>query len=292
MGFGFKYHVVTVAAIFFALTVGLVVGSLLVSPRVADRQQHAIQSLTDRLNEDLNRKVLEEEQNDKALAALTPVAIKGRLANQRIAIVQTGEYPETTNLIHDALNQAGAQVVSVTAIGQDMDRADEVLLPALIASNANSPGFPTSRATLASAIAGLISRGDIGPSPMQAMLEREGYIHPDPGVDFRIIPKYVVLSAGTRSEASDRISNVDQPLVVALQKLGITVLMCEQIDCHISDVPAYRRFSPGITTIDDIDNPKGRAALIFSMGGETGNYGVKPSATNLLPPELSKFDPR
>ena len=45
MGLGFKYHVVTIAAIFFALTIGLVVGSLFGSPRVPQTTMIAIEAL-------------------------------------------------------------------------------------------------------------------------------------------------------------------------------------------------------------------------------------------------------
>lgn len=290
MAFGFKYHVVTVCAIFFALTVGLVVGSLLVSPKVADKQQRAIVNLTDKLNEDLSKKEIEKEQNDRAMASIVPAAIKGRLQFQKFAIIQTGDYVETTSILRETLTQAGAQVVSITAIGPEMDRTDEVLLPALATLQQSDNRFPTDRASLASAIATVIGKADVASAGIAAMLEHENYIHRDPGIDFQAIPKYVVIVAGSKLELSDRVINVDQPLIASLQKLGVTVLMCENSDVHVSDVPNYRRLMPDVTTIDNIDDPKGKCSLVFAVGGEVGNYGIKPSASYLLPPELTRFE--
>src|SRR5579871_5186784 len=119
LGFGFKYHVVTVAAIFFALTVGLVVGSLLVSPGVAKQQSDTIANLTREVKEGIKVKDQQIDHLHKCLAVAVPALIKERLKGVTVALVQTGDYPEATAHAKEALEQAGAQVVSVTTVGRD-----------------------------------------------------------------------------------------------------------------------------------------------------------------------------
>ena len=118
MGPGFKYHIVTIAAIFFALTAGLVVGSLYVSPQVADGQKRAITNLRETINKNVADQRAEIERYQKFVAAASPILIQNRLKGEPVAIVQTGDYPEATEKVRAALTQANARIVSVTHIDE------------------------------------------------------------------------------------------------------------------------------------------------------------------------------
>jgi hypothetical protein len=293
LGFGFKYHVVTVAAIFFALAVGLVVGSLLLSPKIADQQANQIQKLRAVVTADFNTNKAQKEIADKALAAIVPAAIKDKLTRDPIAIVQTGNYPDAVSDTKDALLLAGAQVVSITTIDRGMDRPDEVLEPALAVINKSDGRFPTDRTALAQQMASIIGKGDASPNSLTATLEHENYMHAEGGGDYATGARIVIVVAGSQAEDSKRVVNVDQPLISAFQKLGIEVLMCESMDAHVSDVLDYRLNKIGITTIDNINDPIGRCSLVFAIGGvagDIGDYGVKPTANAIYPPELGQYN--
>ena len=292
MGFGFKYHVVTVAAIFFALTVGLVVGSLLLSPKIADQQTRQIKNLGDVVTNDFRLNKAQKDRADKALAEFVPAAVKGKLAGALVAIVQTGNYPDAVGDARLGLQQAGAQVVSVTTIDHGMDRPNDVLEPALANLNKIDGRFPTDRTALAQQIASIIVHGDASPSSLVPTLEHENYMHAETGTDYTQGALIVIIVAGSQPEGLDRVSNVDQPLVAALQKLGADVLMCEPTEAHVSDVDAYRQNKIGITTVDNIDDPIGRGSLVFAIHGEIGDYGVKPTASAIYPPELPRYSTR
>jgi hypothetical protein len=48
-------------------------------------------------------------------------------------------------------------------------------------------------------------------------------------------------------------------------------------------VPAFQAYS-GFSTVDDVDTTSGRLALALLLGGaQSGDYGVKPTATAPLP---------
>jgi hypothetical protein len=290
MGFGFKYHVVTVAAIFFALTVGLVVGSLLLSPKVADQQAKQIKNLRDIVKSDFDLNKAQKDTANKALSAIVPAAVKGRLSGDQIAIVRTGSYPDAATEARDAVLQAGGHIVSISTVDHEMDRPSEVLEHALVMLNKDNDRFPTDRASLAQQIAAIIGKGDTSTNSLIAPLEHENYMHLEYG-DFTMPVQIVIIIAGSQLEDSNRVTNVDEPLIIALQKLGIQVIMCEPSSAHVSDVDEYHRNKIVVTTIDNINDPIGHCSLAFAIGGEVGEYGLRPSA-NILPPELAAYAAR
>ena len=172
-----KYHVVTIAAIFFALTVGLVVGSLIVSPRVADRQQRAIARLQATLNQDnisLRQKLKRWEDFG---GRISPVLLKGRLAGTSVAVIQTGDYPEALARVREALQLADVRIPVALTIGRAYDRPDDVLNPTLAALHTSNPLLPADRAAVAELIAVALEQGQAKPEDLFAHLEEAQIFH-------------------------------------------------------------------------------------------------------------------
>lgn len=291
MGPGFKYHVVTVAAIFFALTVGLVVGSLFVSPRIADRQERAIEALRktfNALSEENKEKALQLSQYKECLSSTMPLAIRGKLSGATVALIQTGDYPDARAKVMESLQLAGARVVSQTTIEQKFARPDEVLNPILATLHSKDPRFPADRDGLADALALILAHGDSLIAGFIPSLEKEGFLQTEVGNDYLTPVRYVVIVAGRRASESDRPALVDLPIVIALQKQGLTVAACEPEESQTSDIAAYHTLKIDMATVDNIDSEIGRCALIFALLGEKDDYGVKPTAHHLLPPLLAK----
>ena len=291
MGPGFKYHVVTIAAVFFALTIGLVVGSLYVSPQVADGQKRAIVSLRDTINKDVAEQRADIERYQKFVAQAAPLLMHDRLAGETVAIVQTGDYPEAVAKVREALLQAKARVTCITHIDEAFNRSDE-RLKAHLASLHEEQGptgdaetkLPADRTELAAAFADILTRrGTAPPDALLTVLENEKYLHLEPDANFERPVHYVVMVAGSRSASSTRPANVDQPLVEALQKAGIKVVACEPQNAEISDVAAYRTLNISAATVDNIDSEIGQCALILALRGNRDDYGVKETAHHLLP---------
>ncbi len=169
MGLGFKYHVVTIAAIFFALTIGLVVGSLFGSPRVPQTTMIAIEALK------RSQAVLEKNTNDVkqerdalqvCLHQSLPFALKGKLSGLSLAVVQTSaDAGELTSDVRDTLAQAGARIISVTLLERPFEQPDELLLPRLNAQKGANSRFPADRAELATRIASILQSGESVPAP-------------------------------------------------------------------------------------------------------------------------------
>lgn len=284
MGPGFKYHVVTVAAIFFALTVGLVIGSLYVSPQLADRQRRAIDDLRITLDNDVREQRVVIQRYQDFVQQMMPSLIQRKLAGSGVALVQVGDSPELLPQIRDTLLAADATILSETTIERDAARPDELLRATLEPLRAADPTLPADRAGLARLIATLITGAHPLPDTVLEPLRRAGLIRLDRNSDYTRPARTVILIGGSREENTLRPENVDAPLITELQKLGATVLMCESSEAKFSDIPAYRALNLDVTTIDNADQEIGRCALVFALRGEKGAYGIKETADRVFPP--------
>lgn len=286
MGPGFKYHIVTISAIFLALTVGLVVGSLFVSPHSANQLRKTIDALRVTQNQalakndDLNRSL---RHKDEFITSVLPSLLKNQLKDQAIAVIQTGDYPDAGSAAHGALQMAGAHPLVAFTIEHELDRADALLQTRLTKLHESDPRFPDSRAALIEAVARTLAHGDSGADGIMPLLAKNGFITAGDGADFVTPVSYAVIVAGSRLEGGDRVTNVDQPLIAALQRVGIKVVVCESSDALESDVAAFQGLNLDVATVDNINTDIGRYALVLALRGDKDDYGEKVTAKHLIP---------
>ena len=187
------------------------VGSLIVSPRVADRQQRAISKLQTTLNQDnitLRQKLKRWEDFGDRVA---PVVLKGRLSGTPICLIQTGDYPDALARARETLQIADARIPITLTIGRTFDRPDDILTPALAALHASNPLLPADRAAVAEAIATAIEQGTPKPADLFPRLEEAQILHADLDSAQQTPARIVVLVGGSRTENDTRPAQVDQP---------------------------------------------------------------------------------
>lgn len=287
MGPGFKYHIVTITAIFFALTVGLVIGSLTVSPHMVRSYETQLKGLKTSLNLDLIDKSRQIRHLTEAVHGMLPAVLNGRLKGKAVAIVQTGDYSEPTAGIRDALAQAGAQITSVITLQPLLARPDELLKPQLEALHAQDPLLPLDRQGIMAALATGLTHGNILPDGVMSSLQRAELISTEADNVSPGAAGLIVVLAGSRTDGTDRPGNVDEPLIRALQQQGAVVAMCEPEGAAQSDVPAYHTLGLQLATVDNVGSDIGVCSLIFALCGATGDFGVKPTARDLMPTSTS-----
>ena len=119
--FDLRYHVVSIAAVFLALCLGIIIGVAISDPEpLADRAENL------RLRNDvakLNRAVESAEnrlQQQRAADAFVDKAydavMTGRLANRRIVVVSIGRVEERVTEVTAAVGDAGGTVVRMRAL--------------------------------------------------------------------------------------------------------------------------------------------------------------------------------
>ena len=80
---------------------------------------------------------------------------------------------------------------------------------------------------------------------------------------------------------------LDFPLIDQLADMGVVLVGVEPSSAVQSYIPAYQ--SKGLSTLDNVDSPVGRTALVFLIAGESGSYGTKETARDgIIPPGASE----
>jgi hypothetical protein len=285
-----RYHIASLSAVFLALGIGILIGTAFVGAPVVQRQTTLIRRLEANVG-DLRRETATRDNTEKALSALVPGIIGGKLAGQRVLVVQSGSYRDAADATVETLEKAGAVVERVTfpldAWRREMSRATAAIAdPDTVAEAVGSE---------ARQIAPLLLRGDSGesPGPLQSYRDR-GMLVDDKSLKngpFRLVvlvggASLAVATAGSTDESGLQtfIRQRDIPLVDAWNTRGATVVAVEPLEAEVSFLRVYE--GNGISTVDAIDRAAGQITLPFALLGEEGNYGLRSGADRALPKSL------
>jgi hypothetical protein len=291
----FRYHVATLAAVFLALGIGILIGTAFVGAPIVQRQTGLIGRLEKNVA-DLRRETAETDRSEEVLRALLPGTVRGKLAGQRVLVVQAGAYADAAAQAEEALQLAGAEVIRIslpeaawrlpaasstdTQVDEAISEEARRLAPAIAAGGGST--FDTYRER------GLVSGDDITTGMGGAI-------------------RYLVLVGGGQAapeKMSEKVSGMatpapevpwpttlararDIPLAEELTILGVTVVGVEPVGAGISYMPIYQ--DAGIGTVDCVDRAAGKIALPFALRGEKARYGMKPTADRIVPPSLAEL---
>ncbi len=283
MGPGFKYHVATIAAIFFALAVGLVVGSLTVSPRLVHGYEGALKGLRTTLNQDITEKSDQVSRYKTGLHAILPVALKHKLSNANVVVVVTGHYSDTLTSVDDALQMAGAHIVGAITMGEPMIGQGQELKDAITQLHSLYPAAPQTVAGIIARFGRALAYGDDPQTGIIAAMQKAGLVDTSNGGYDGTPAKYVVILGGSRGLHPDRVQDLDIPIIQDLKEINVRVVVGEPADAAQSDVPTYQAGNIDVTTVDDVDKPLGQFSLVYGLLGASNNYGEKQSAHALTP---------
>lgn len=288
-----RYHIASLAAVFLALGIGILVGTAFVGAPVVQRQTTLIRRLEENVG-DLRRETAARDNTEKALSALVPGIISGKLSGRQVLVVQSGTYGNAADAASSALEQAGATISRVSlpieAWRREMNRATSATADPNTAMDVIGGE--------AAQLAPLLLRGDPpeGLSLLQTYRDRGLLVNEgnSTGGPFRL----VVLVSGTSmaaaaSGASEEsalqtfVQQRDLPLIQAWTSRGVTVVAAEPMESGVTFLRLYQ--DSGIATIDAIDHAVGQIALPLALLGEKGNYGLRPGADRVLPVSVESF---
>jgi len=287
--FDFRYHVASLAAVFLALVIGILVGvGIAGRGLVNDADRKIYQNEISQLQEDLaaaNASSKQLQQRQQATATLVedayPALMSGRLAGKRIAVLVVGRDDGATgSSVEQALRDAGALgivryralkvPVDVTALGGPLV-AHKQLAGYAGAAKIGRLGAELGRelvrggkTPLWDALSGLLveERRDAGSAPADAVVVIRA-VEPQAGETGKLLT-----------------SLYDSLASAAVPAVGV-----ERSGAESSAIPAFMRAD--LSTVDDVDEPLGRLALALLLaGGTEGNFGLGKEAApdGLLPP--------
>ncbi len=301
----FRYHVVSLAAVFLALAIGLVVGTSALNGVASDELNRKVNQLTKENSQYRDRiDGLENEagQQESFATAAAPGLLAGKLAGRRVVLVSMQQSSSYVDDTESMLKLAGAKITGKVEIEDGFvkpDNNDALLDLAATTLNsasinnlpANSDGVETSSALLAAALLDHVPAvpGDTMRSVLRAYEEMKYIVvdgdvsGPAEAVVIVATPPYTDKDAA--AENTNTVTMVDQfdkagPLVVgAPGDAGAGNI--------IGSVTGDAALSKTVSTVDNINTPQGRIAATLALneqlGGKAGHYGNASSASAMLP---------
>lgn len=301
----FRYHVVTIVAVFLALALGLLAGGAFVQPGLVDQLRNQTDSQLGTIA-DLRARVDEISARTAGLEAFSDAAVshltEGRLTGTSVVVVaQEGVEDAVVSESRQALAQAGATALALSArssLAPEDPEAQAALADLLGLPNLAPEDLPSSAAeALADRLASDARRGPGDPDVLRELLN-EGYLTPiGPGASDEALAGIggpgqvvVVLSGGRSEEPAMSPSMFALPLTERLAELGLPTSAGESVGTVQPFVETLRATgTDGLVTVDDLDLGMGGAALVLGLDrllttGDGGDYGVKDGAAPLPPP--------
>jgi hypothetical protein len=82
-------------------------------------------------------------------------------------------------------------------------------------------------------------------------------------------------------DAKGQVDALESGLIEGIADTGTTAVAVERSGVEESSIPFFAGFD--VASVDSVDLTAGRVALVFTMLGAEGNFGIKGTANSLLP---------
>lgn len=285
--FDFKYHIVSLVAVFLALGIGVVMGSMSAERGVITEQERALIATMekdfDRLrasNDDLNKQL---SVAAKFEAGATAMLNSGKLVDKNVAVIITGDIgADTLKTLKGTLEQAGAIQLSVTTFSGKLGLDDKTAMAKVASVVGDNPEGQTEIRERALEETARWITGGINPQGISALAEA-GFLKMSGDYDKPV--QAVIIIGGLVNGKNLPPDQVDAHIIKTLQLLPVTIAGVESTSVKKSYMNAYQDM--GISTVDDIDSPPGQISVVYVLAGLSGDYGEKATA-NAPMPEPSK----
>jgi hypothetical protein len=306
----FRYHVVSLTAVFLALAIGLVVGTAALNGPVADSLRDQVTGLSrDNSNYRDQQNQFREELNraQDFATEVAPALVGGKLAGRKVLVVGL---PRTENYVDQviAMLQVSGATVTAKVTVQDkffdpannvelLDLAERASRPTVSAAGLpfNSDGVETSSALLALALQQRtqpVTANDL--TAVLTAYSENGYIAVEDdavgGAEATVVVAGLPATdkdAAKKSQSAVQLTTQfgkDRPLVVA----GDGVVNGGLVAQVRADPTLVKR----ISTVDNASTVQGQLATALTLverlvQGKVGQYGVAAGASSLVPPAAS-----
>jgi hypothetical protein len=281
--FDYRYHALSLAAVLFALAVGILIGVAIGdSNLVSSAQNGIVKNLRAEVSgsqqqlEKVNAHLSEEE----TLAVdLWPFAVHDLLAEKNIGLVFLGNTSDQIDsLVRSGVAEAGGNVKAVVAVREPLNTAG-------IAAQATGYRY-TALASDPALIKEfgirmgrqLVSGGQLLERVHTSLLSSyDGELGKLEGL--------VVVRADPPNMSEQDVKSTaefNSGLIAGVAAEGVPAVGVELTTTEPSQIPWYK--AENLASVDDLDTIAGRAALAFALAGDHSAYGVKSTADALLPP--------
>ncbi len=284
--FDFRYHAVSLAAVLVALAVGVLLGVAIGDAGLVSSAEKQVRAS---LRDDVRSAQVKERQTSVQLAdqqrysqASYPFVVAGRLKGVRVGLVFLGEPDEAVAAdVRGALQGSGGKLTGTLAVRQPPDTA-------ALAANAGATRYktldkvPALLGSFGRTIGGqMLAGGALLKSEANALFTtRAGGLGPFDAIVVVREPRTLTGADATNT------SLLEDGLMAGLTRTRSSIVGVQATDTVPTQVAWYR--ARNLSSVDNIDQTAGQAALVFALAGARGSCGTGADAGGLLPgPELA-----
>lgn len=286
--FDFRYHALSLTAVFIALAVGLLLGVAIGDSGLVSSAEHNIRKDLRKDVADADKRVNESKQDiaraQRFEREVYPLLVNGQLEGRSVGLVFLGRSKkDLSDDVRDALRDTGATIRSVAATGSKPDLAEAGR--GALSTRYGALAIPNPDIDLVGAFgfrmgAQYVRTGRLLTKIQDTVFDTfNGKLAPVDAVV--VVYDRGDLAKGDARTARDRF---DQQFVKGLRESRVPVVGVEASDAETSEISWYK--DRDISSVDDVDETSGQAALVFALQGREGAFGRKKSAGDGLLPDV------
>ncbi|RJQ33096.1 MAG: hypothetical protein C4562_01390 [Actinobacteria bacterium] len=276
--FDFRYHVVSLVAVFLALAVGVLLGTAIIDKGILGSQQDKlvldIQNDISKVKSDNNilRKInSSQEQFEEILVASL---IKNKIKDKKVTLLSFSQDRKIVNDLSELIIKAGGKASTIYISSRLFEKNDKelegLLAEAKIAKNKSSNIHQYIIEVLSAEIMA-------DKRPFIKTLDDNGYIEVS-NQNQALAQSIVVLPWEPFEEEANDWS---LKLVKQITNLKAPVIVLEKSKDETNVIKSLQGLK--LSSVDNIDLNQGKLSLIYLLSGETGHFGFKQAAEKLTP---------
>jgi len=281
MGYSARYHLASLAAVFLALAVGILIGSEF----GADILSGVTEDLEESLNEDLDEANADLDEVEAGLererefsGAAFPALVDDRLRGRRVVVLGLGSLSdEVRDDIRAALEPTGARVGEFAILREPPDYAAlaEAARPARYRKLARTPEEQ-------SRFARDVGEALVRDRPLYERVRRE-LLANFSGTPGRVDGVVVVRQqpADLPPEDEEATARLEIGMLEGAAGAGAPLVGVERSADEVSSIAFFD--ARGMSSVDNLDQAAGRVSLAYALRGAAGSFGVKETADTLVP---------
>lgn len=281
-GISMKYFIITIASIFLALGIGIVIGFSLNSEKfvqkqfqqqlnIIDKNLVALKKENDRLSKEIDEYKDQIVQKDKMTNALMNAYLKIGKVESAVSLIITSTDYSYNNLI-DFLRKNGVRINRIVKFKNSFLNTENIEKELQI--NFESYKFPDD------AIRDIViySVFDIKSEAVDKLVEKR-YL--EENRLFSGVSDTIILAGGNTTQ-NNNFNKLDRKIVEFLNNISnLNVVGIQHSYSEINYCDYYKNM--GISTVDNVDEVSGKISLIEIIRGNIGNFGTKKEATSVIP---------
>ncbi len=286
MGYSARYHATSLIAVFLALAIGILIGAEFGGDALTDTRRDLEGSLVNNLQDARSRGdelSAQLGQANEFAERVYPVLTRDELEGQRVAVVALGELPsEDLDAAEEALGPTGARLVGVGVVREPVDLAG-------FANDLAKTRFadlrenPDSLSALGVGLGRQLVLGGTLPEVVR------GHLFSRASGSFGGLDGVIVVRNQPQDMGPLQRTNAGTLESALLKGVTATRTPAVGIETSTADPSSIAFFQANdLASVDNVEQAAGQLALVFSLLGAKGSFGVKGSADQLLPDLLTQ----